>query len=69
VLTRTSETKPMLSAGAGVKFQANRFTFRAEFRDYISPVPNRIILPVPGTQLTGWMHDLTPMFGISVRLD
>jgi hypothetical protein len=69
VLTRTRETKPMVSAGAGVKVQVNRITFQAEFRDYISPVPNRIILPVPGTQLSGWMHDWMPLFGISVRLN
>jgi hypothetical protein len=69
VLTRTREMKPMVSAGAGVKVQANRFTFRAEFRDYLSPVPNRIILPAPGARLSGWMHDWMPVFGISVRLD
>jgi hypothetical protein len=69
VLTRTRETKPLFTPGVGVEFRkGDRFSFTLEFRDYITPVPNQIMLPVPGTKLTGWMHDFTPLFGLKVRL-
>ena len=66
VLTKTQEVLPMLSLGVGVRLRiANHAFLRFDFRDYISPFPARVIMPAPGTALRGWLHDFTPMVGIS----
>jgi hypothetical protein len=66
VLTRTSEWLPMLSVGGGVKFRiAKHALVRFDFRDYMTPFPTRVILPAGGASVSGWLHDLTPMVGIS----
>jgi TPP-dependent trihydroxycyclohexane-1,2-dione (THcHDO) dehydratase len=66
VLTRTSEWLPMLSVGGGVKFRiAKHALVRFDFRDYMTPFPTRVILPAGGSSVSGWLHDLTPMVGIS----
>jgi hypothetical protein len=66
VLTKTQEVLPMVSLGAGVRFRiANHAFLRFDFRDYLTPFPSRVIMPAPGAALSGWMHDFTPMVGIS----
>jgi hypothetical protein len=56
----------MVSLGAGVRFRiANHAFLRFDFRDYLTPFPSRVIMPAPGAALSGWMHDFTPMVGIS----
>jgi hypothetical protein len=65
VLTKTQEVKPMVSAGAGLKYEiSERVRIRAEFRDYLSPFPKQVIMPTGG-DIKGWLHDFTPMAGIS----
>lgn len=62
----TRETKPLFSPGVGVKLQvADHLSVRFEFRDYITPVPEKIIAPVPGAKTSGVLHDLTPAIGIA----
>jgi hypothetical protein len=64
-LTHTRETKPMLSAAAGVKFRITpHICLRFEFRDYVTPFPDQVIAPVPGASAGGWLHHLTPVGGI-----
>jgi hypothetical protein len=66
ILTRTIQWMPVLSAGAGVKWAiGSRATVRVEFRDYITPFPKDVILPSPGNKVKGWVHNFTPMIGIS----
>jgi hypothetical protein len=66
-LTRTSEWVPVVSVGGGIKFiPTKRLAFRAEFRDYISPVPNKVIAAAPGAKLDGWFHNFVALFGVSV---
>ena len=66
VLTRTSELLPMLSLGGGIKFRiSNHAVVRVDFRDYLTPFPSNVILPRGGAKASGWLHDLTPMVGIS----
>jgi hypothetical protein len=66
VLTRTSELQPMLSLGGGIKFRITKHALlRVDFRDYMTPFPSRVILPRGGAAASGWLHDLTPMLGIS----
>ncbi|MFN7922650.1 MAG: outer membrane beta-barrel protein [Bryobacteraceae bacterium] len=69
ILSRTAEWKPMLSFGAGVKWQiAQRLMLRVEVRDYVTPFPKEVILPTPGNKVSGWVHDITPLVGLSYVL-
>lgn len=66
LLTRTTEAKPLLSLGAGVKATwGRRLLFRLEFRDYISPFPGQVIARSPGSKVGGILHDLLPQAGVS----
>jgi hypothetical protein len=66
VLSRTDELKPMLSLGGGVRLRIATHAFlRFDFRDYMTPFPREVVTPAPGARLNGWLHDLTPMVGIS----
>jgi len=66
ILTKTSEVKGLLTAGGGVEVKVAPHVFlRLEFRDYITPVPKLVIAPVPGAKIKGWLHDFTPLGGIS----
>lgn len=66
-LTKTSEWVPVVSVGGGIKFHpSKKLGFRAEFRDYISPIPNSVIAAAPGAKLDGWFHNFVALFGVSV---
>lgn len=68
VLTKTSELKPLVSIGGGVRYQISKHAFlRFDFRDYMTPFPTEVIAPVPGAKLSGWLHDFVPMVGISAH--
>jgi hypothetical protein len=69
LLTKTWEWKPMASVGGGVKVAISRRIFlRVEFRDYISPFPKQVIAPADGSKISGWLHSVVPLVGISVFL-
>lgn len=64
--TKTQAVKPMLSAGAGVKFRLTpHMSLRTEFRDFFTPFPKELITPAPGVKVGRFLHDFTPMIGIS----
>lgn len=66
ILSRVQQWQPMLSFGAGVKWRVgNRLMMRAEVRDFVSPFPKDVIVPSPGNKIGGWLHDITPMVGLS----
>lgn len=68
LLTRTQEWKPLLTAGAGLKWTvAPAVAVRVEFRDYMTPFPAKVIAPAPGARLGGWMHSFVPLAGISFQ--
>jgi Outer membrane protein beta-barrel domain len=65
-LTRTSDLRPLISAGGGIKYRiSEHMIFRAEIRDYVTPFPNKVITPAPGAKVSGWVQDFVPMFGLS----
>ena len=65
VLTRTSEIRPMASFGGGVKIALGRkMQFRIDVHDYFTAIPTKLIAPVPGASLGGWMHNIVPSGGI-----
>jgi hypothetical protein len=66
ILSRTFQWMPMLSVGGGVKWAVGaRTEFRVEVRDFVTPFPKDVILPSPGNKVSGWVHSLTPLFGVS----
>jgi hypothetical protein len=67
ILTKTQQTTGIISVGGGVKGQIGKRAFvYFEVRDYFGPSPKDVIAPVPPGKLSGWMHDITPMVGISI---
>jgi len=67
LLTRTSEWKPLVVFGGGVKIKiGERSQLRLELRDYTTPFPKNVVAPAPGADLGGWIHNLAPMVGFSV---
>ena len=67
ILSKTSQSTPLISVGGGVKGQLGKRTFvYFEARDYITTAPKKVIAPVPNAKLGGWLHGFTPMVGISV---
>jgi hypothetical protein len=66
LLTRTQEWKGMVSCGGGVKYQVSkRALLRVELRDYLTQFPNQVIAPNRGSNLGGWIHNLTPMVSLT----
>jgi hypothetical protein len=66
LLSKTQEVEPMISAGGGFKMMlSQRVLLRAEVRDYITPFPKNVIVPLPPTKVSGWLNDFVPMVGIS----
>jgi hypothetical protein len=67
LLTKTSQVKPLISLGAGIRKRCGRFFFRAEVRDYVSPFPSEVIAPALKSHFTGnWLHDIVPLAGFGV---
>ncbi|HUB82345.1 MAG TPA: outer membrane beta-barrel protein [Bryobacteraceae bacterium] len=65
-LTNTQQLKPMGDAGAGLRFELKpRIYMRLEFRDYITPFPEKIIAPAPGAKFGKILNDFVPMASIS----
>lgn len=66
VLTRANDWQPLVSFGGGVKVQVSEHILvRFDIRDYATPFPERLIVPMPGSSAGGWLHNVIPMFGIS----
>jgi hypothetical protein len=66
-LTKTQQIKPLISFGGGVKMRlSHRVYLHLEARDYLTPFPSNVLAPVPPSTVSGWIHDIVPMVGISV---
>lgn len=67
VLTRTYETKGLLTFGGGIKFNpSKKVSLRAEFRDNVTQFPREVITPVNGGVSGEWIHNFVALFGVSV---
>jgi hypothetical protein len=67
LLTRTTETKGMVSVGGGIKFNINhRLQLRVEVHDYMTPFPTKVITPARGSKTGGWLMDFVPMGALAV---
>jgi len=68
LLTRTTEWQPLVSLGGGARVRLSpRISLAAEFRDYLTPFPRKVIEPVGGIRLDRWLHDLVPSLAVGIR--
>jgi hypothetical protein len=66
LLTAQQDLAPLVSAGAGVKFQiSSHVQLRLDVHDYLTPFPKNVITPNVGSKVGGWLQDFVPMIGIS----
>jgi hypothetical protein len=66
LLTKTTDLTPLVSAGAGIKFQLSpHLMARVEVHDFLTPFPKQVIAPNQGAKVGGWLQDFVPMVGIS----
>jgi hypothetical protein len=68
LLTRTSEWKPLISLGAGVRVRLGKWaSLAAEVHDYLTPFPSQVIAPVGGASLERRIHDFVPTLALGIR--
>lgn len=66
VLTHTSQPTPLISVGGGLKISASKHALlRFDVRDYVSPVPDKLLAAPPASTIGGWIHDFVAQFGVS----
>ena len=66
LLTQGNELKPLISLGAGIKWQvASSLQVRLEVHDYITPFPKEIIVPNAGSNVSGFLQNIVPMLAIA----
>lgn len=66
LLTKTTDLRALVSVGAGVKWQLSRAVqVRVEVHDFMTPFPKEVITPNLNSSVSGWLHNLVPMAGIS----
>jgi hypothetical protein len=62
VLTRTTQWKPMLSFGGGVRFQlGEHLVLRTDLKVYTTQVPQDVITPVNDSKVSGWYFNFVPL--------
>jgi hypothetical protein len=65
LLAHDDEVKALVSVGGGVKFLINdHWLVRVDFRDYMTPFPENVIVPATGAKIHGWLHDFVPLLGV-----
>ena len=69
VFSDVRDLKPLVSVGAGVKVAvAKSVMLRLEVHDYLSPFPDKLIAPMPGSSVGGWLNDFVVSAGLSFGL-
>ena len=65
VLARNHQVEGMVSVGAGVKVAlGDRWVLRVDFRDYLTPFPEKVIVPPTTASTHGWMQAFVPTIGV-----
>jgi hypothetical protein len=63
--TAGSEVQPLLSGGVGVKFKlSSHAMFRLDLRDYATPFPRDLLVPVSGVNAGGWIHNFVGLASV-----
>lgn len=62
------DTRPLATFGGGVEWAlGSHWGLRLDVRDYATPFPTSVIVQAPGSNLSGWFHDLVATVGITLR--
>jgi hypothetical protein len=65
VLLPRRQVEAAVSVGGGIKFQAARHVLlRADFRTYMSPLPDRLFQMPRFNEIRGWVYNFVPQVGI-----
>ncbi len=66
LLTKTTDIRPVVSVGAGVKARlSERWVLRAGVWNFLTPFPGKVIAPNVGSSVGGgWMQNFVPMVGL-----
>jgi hypothetical protein len=63
------DARPLFTFGGGVEVPlSTRFALRLDVRDYATPFPASVIVAAPGSNLSGWLHDLVAVGGLELRI-
>jgi hypothetical protein len=66
VLTRTTQWKPMVTFGGGVRFQVGEHVvLRTDLKVYTTQVPEDVITPVNGSKVSGWYFNFVPLVSLA----
>lgn len=66
LLTRENELRPMVSFGGGLKIGiTDHLSVRAEFRDYMTAFPTKIVTPNVNSSSPAFLHNYVPNAGLS----
>jgi len=64
-LDHANQVEGLISVGGGVKYSlTEHWRLRFDFRDYLTPFPNKVITPAPGANRHGWLNDFVLMAGL-----
>lgn len=64
-LAHTTDLQGLLTAGGGIKLRFGTVLVRLDFRDYLTPFPKGLIVPVPLATARGLFQQFTPLVGVS----
>ena len=65
VFSDVKDLRPLVSVGAGLKFNvAKSVVLRLEVHDYLTPFPSKLIAPMPGSSVGGWLNDFVAEVGL-----
>jgi hypothetical protein len=66
LLLPVTQVEPAISVGGGLKYQlARHILLRADFRTYMTPLPNELFRTRADSSIRGWVFDFVPQVGIS----
>jgi hypothetical protein len=66
LLRPVNQVEPAIDLGAGVKWKVARHVqLRADFRVYMTPLPDEIFRPTGFSRIHGWVYDFAPQLGVS----
>ncbi|HYP07191.1 MAG TPA: outer membrane beta-barrel protein [Bryobacteraceae bacterium] len=66
LLTKTTDFKPMVSVGGGVKIKmTDKIWLRFDVHDYLTEFPTKVIAPASGSSVSGWIGNIVGTGGIT----
>ena len=62
------DARALVLFGGGVKYRlSHRWGLRLDVCDFATPFPSSVIVPAPGVNSGGWLHDLVMTLGFTIE--